>query len=48
MHEQSIPYKRKGLFLLITAPMVILYILIGYFLYTINISILLIYCFFLF
>ncbi len=44
MYKHSIPYKRKGLFLLITLPMVVMYILIGYYLQTINLKILIIYC----
>jgi len=44
MYKHSIPYKRKGLFLLITIPMVIMYILIGFYLLTVNLNILIIYC----
>lgn len=46
MYRHSIPYKHKGLYILITLPMIFMYILIAYYLYTVNILNLIIYCVF--
>lgn len=44
MYRHSIPYKRRGLYCILTAPMVIMYIVIGYHLYTIDAYLVCIYC----
>lgn len=44
MNELGVPYHRKGLYLLLTTPMFVVYILIATHLWTINIVFFVIYC----
>ena len=44
MNKDCAPYPRKGLYLLFTVPMVIVYVLIAAYLWTINVVFFIIYC----
>ena len=44
MSGNYIPYKRKALYLLLTMPMIILYIAIAVYLWTVNIVVFIVYC----